>query len=179
MKSVYLDTNVILAQWVPTDPFYESSKRICQAVEGSIIIGFFSGLGLAEVSSVVERQQQKFSNEINEKTRLSTEYHRRIVRIDNLKIIDIMSPYNIIISEKKYKLNVINWQVFDIAAKMRLKTLDNLHIATIILLNKIKGKNIDFFITGDKELLTKSYEVKKEYGFSIVSPEQFITLEGL
>lgn len=179
MKTLYLDTNVMLSKWVLTDPFHEDSKKIINAIQNSKIKGLFSGLGLAEVASVVERQQEKFSGEIEKELKLGTEFIKKITMITNLEICDIIYPINSIIANENKELSIIHWQCFEVASKIHLKTLDNLHIAIITLLEKIKGKKIDYFITSDKEIVSKANQIKKEYGFAVLQPNQLVTLEGL
>jgi predicted nucleic acid-binding protein len=59
MKRVYIDTSVLLAKWVPTDPYHEECIKIVEVVKNEKIAGIFSGLALVEVSSVVERISSK------------------------------------------------------------------------------------------------------------------------
>ena len=179
MKQVYIDTSVLLAKWVPTDPYHEECKTIVEAVTTERIIGIFSGLGLAEVSSVIERQQGKFSLELAPKISLSAEYLKRIVMIPHLEILDIVYPIHTVITGLKYELSIIHWQSLDLAPKFHLKTLDNLHLALSILIDKLKGRVIDYFVTGDHEIVSNAHQIKTEYGFSPMFPDQLVILEGL
>ena len=179
MKYVYLDTSSILATWVKTDPFHEECKKIIEAVKSKTIIGIISGLGLAEISSVVERQQAKFLHKLPPNISLTAEYLKRIVMIPNLKIIDILLPKNALIAESTIELSLLNLQSIDLAPKFHLKTFDNLHLATCVLINKTTPKSIDYFVSGDHDIISNAHQLKSEYGFSSVFPDELIKLEGL
>lgn len=179
MKRVYLDTSVLLAKWVPSDPYHEESKKIIEAVTTERITGIFSGLGLAEASSVVERQQGKFSLDLAPDISLSAEYLKRIVMIPHLEILDIVYPIPTVIAGSKVELSMIYWQSLDLAPKFHLKTLDNLHLAISVLIDKLKGRTIDYFVTGDHEIVSNAHQIKNEYGFSTMFPDQLVILEGL
>lgn len=45
MNNIYLDTNVLLAQWAPLDPHYTASKNIIYAIRDEKIKGYFSDFG--------------------------------------------------------------------------------------------------------------------------------------
>jgi len=179
MKQVYIDTSVLLAKWIPTDPYHEESKKIVEAVTTQRIIGIFSGLGLAEASSVIERQQGKFSLELAPDISLSAEYLKRIVMIPHLEILDIVYPIPTVIAGLNFELSIIYWQSLDLASKFHLKTLDNLHLALSVLLDKLKGRTIDYFVTADHEIVANAHRIKTEYGFSPMFPDQLVILEGL
>jgi predicted nucleic acid-binding protein len=179
MKRVYIDTSVLLAKWVPTDPYHEECIKIVEAVKNEKISGIFSGLGLVEVASVVERQYNKFSLELTQEISLSAEYLKRIVMIPHLEILDIVYPTNTIIAGSKFELSLINLQSFDLASKFHLKTLDNLHLAICILIDKMTGKSVDYFVSGDREIVSNAHQIKTEYNFSTMYPDELVRLEGL
>ncbi|MFX0013707.1 MAG: type II toxin-antitoxin system VapC family toxin [Promethearchaeota archaeon] len=179
MKRVYIDTSVLLAKWIPTDLFHEESKKIVEAVKTERIRGIVSGLGLAEASSVVERQQGKFAPDLAPEISLSAEYLKRIVMIPHLEILDIVYPIQMVIAGSQLELSLIYWQSLDLAPKFHLKTLDNLHLAISVLSDKLKGRPIDYFVTGDHEIVSNAHQIKTECGFSSMFPDQLVTLEGL
>ncbi|MFX0207227.1 MAG: type II toxin-antitoxin system VapC family toxin [Candidatus Hodarchaeota archaeon] len=179
MKYVYFDTNIVLAKWAPLDVYHSEANLIFSALAAGQFSAVFSGFGLCEIASVVERQSQKFPIQIKPNISLSLEYLKQIVKVPKLEIIDIFSSINVRISGKSLELSTIFWRGIDIANKLRLKTLDNIHIAIADIISHISGKTIDYFLTGDKEVLSEQRHIKKSYGFSVVSPIEFVNLEGI
>lgn len=179
MKRIYLDTNILLTLWAPLDPLFQSCVQISKAIEKKEIYAIFSGVGLAEVASVVERQKQKFSLKDPRDRTLAIEFIKRIVLIKNLDVIDDVSAYKIDIQDKIINISSSHWLCIDVAKKIGLKTLDNLHIANIISIQNMTGKKIDYFVTNDKEILFKANLIKKLFKFSVVASDNLISLEGL
>lgn len=173
MKSVYLDTNIILAKWALKDPYHQASKKIIAAIEEKKINGYFSGFGLAEVASVVERQKTKFLSHIPNGLSLGIEFIKFIRNINNLEIIEIIHPANLLVSGKKTIISAVNLRVIYTAANLRLKTLDNVHISILDLINRITDKTIDYFITGDKDILGKRTEIADKFQLHITNPNGF------
>ncbi|NHJ03163.1 MAG: PIN domain-containing protein [Candidatus Heimdallarchaeota archaeon] len=179
MKNTYIDTSILLANWVKTDPFHEECKKVIEAIKTRTIYGIISGLGLVEISSVVERQQNKFLPKLPPNISLTAEYLKRIIMVPNLEIIDIFLPKSALIAGSKIELSLVYLQAIDLAPKFHLKTLDNLHLATCVLINRTTRKSIDYFVSGDQEIVSKAHQLKSEYGFSSVFPDELIKLEGL
>ena len=84
MKIVYLDTNVLLANWIKNDPFHNESRILINAIETGKIRGYFSTFGLCEVVTVVKRQEQKFLGNIKSKKSIPVAYLKKIRKINNL-----------------------------------------------------------------------------------------------
>jgi predicted nucleic acid-binding protein len=61
MTAVYLDTNILLARWIKDDPYHLDRSLLVSAIEKGELTAYFSTFGLCEVTSVVKRQEQKFS----------------------------------------------------------------------------------------------------------------------
>ena len=179
MKRIYLDTNILLILWAPLDPLFQSCWKIKKAIEENEILAIFSGLGLAEVASVVERQKRKFSIRDPRENILAIEFIKRIVMIKNLDVIDDFSVFKIDILDSIINISSSHWLCIDVAKRIGLKTLDNLHLANILSIQNKTGKNVDYFVTNDKEILLKANLIKKQFNFSVVTSDNLISLEGL
>lgn len=179
MKTAYLDTNILLARWDSSDPIHEQSSEIILAIKNKKIKAIFSGIGLAEIASVVERQQQKFSQNIPSNVNLSLEYIRKILRITNLEIYDIAIPLEVSIGKQHLSISAVNWLCIEVANDIGLRTLDNLHLAIASLIKQLTGEPIDYFVSNDKGILAKAVIVKKKYDFAVASPKELIKLEKL
>jgi predicted nucleic acid-binding protein len=179
MKRIYLDTNILLTLWAPVDPFFHSCIQIRKAIEKKEINALFSGFGLAEVASVVERQKRKFSVKDPVESTLAIEFVKKITLIKNLEIIDDFVTYNIDIQDNMVNISSSHWLCIDVAKNIGLKTLDNLHIASLLSIQNMSGKNVDYFVTNDREILSKANLIKKRYKVSVVASDNLISLEGL
>jgi len=69
-------------------------------------------------------------------------------------------------------------EALDLAPKALLRTLDNLHIASLIDLPR-EGHNIQYLVTGDEELLKARKTVTSATGIPVVSPQDLAELEPL
>jgi predicted nucleic acid-binding protein len=63
MKKVYVDTNVLIAAFMPEDPFFESSRKIYNKL-GVDYEGFTSPLSLVEVAGVISSRLSEFPIEL-------------------------------------------------------------------------------------------------------------------
>jgi hypothetical protein len=71
------------------------------------------------------------------------------------------------------------WKSIEIASKIGLKTLNNIHLATEIVFQRVTGRQIDYFVSADKMITLEARTIKKAIGVTVVTPDQFLVLEGL
>jgi len=69
-------------------------------------------------------------------------------------------------------------EALDLAPKALLRTLDNLHIASLIGLLK-EGHGIRYLVTGDEELLKARKTVTSVTSVPVISPPDLIKLEPM
>ena len=179
MKIVYIDTSILLAKWIGTDPFHNESKILLGAIEIGKIKGYFSTFGLCEVVSVVKRQEQKFSLKLHTKQSVPILYLKKIRKIPNLQFFNDSNNLKVSIAGKPTEILASYWLTINNGSKTGLKTLDNVHLAISKVISTITGENVDYFVTGDGGILKKTKEIKKLTGISVVTPELVIQLEGL
>jgi predicted nucleic acid-binding protein len=175
-----LDTSVILSRYAPTDEFYESSKATIKHVEDGEYAAATSVFTFVEASSVISRSLEKFPVEEKlSKDEIVAEYLKRIASIKNLAFISVGGDGLLRIGG----LGVTTPLLFEIAMNISLttsaRTLDNLHLASAVLCTDIFRRKIDFFVTGDKDLLKKRAAIKEVVKASVVSPNEFAQIEGL
>ena len=179
MKHLYLDTSVLLARWAPLDAHYSSSLALYTAISSGKIRGYISDFSLAEVASVVERQQIKFQNTLTQSTNLTLEFVKRIHLTPNLTLVSTGSEISILIADQPATLSTIFWKSIDVAITTKLKTLDNIHLAITSSLFNLIGRKMNFFVTADHEILKKSQQIEHAYGFQVVSPKKLIKQENI
>ena len=96
-----------------------------------------------------------------------------------MDVVDDFPTYKIDIQDRIINISSSHWLSIDVANKIGLKTLDNLHIAALLSIQNMTGKNIDYFVTNDREILSKANLIKKQFKFSVVASDNLISLEGL
>lgn len=94
--------------------------------------------------------------------------------IANLEIIENHDGSTIAL-DKKISLSLLNLNAIHFASKFGLKTLDNYHLATVDLYNKMnRDRTIEYFITADNEIVQNK---TNEYtNFEIIHPKDFVKL---
>ena len=169
-----MDTSVLIAANKPRDPDYESAKKILDSKMHKLT----SYIALAELVSVISRllvakqieidpQAQKILEKLDDKEKAKA-IALYILRKGSVEILECLG----LVPSGIFGVDVpIEFQIgIKIAPITRLKTLDNLHIATAML-NK-KSNKIEFFITGDKEILKKSRTINEISGLVVLSPKE-------
>ena len=174
MIAVYLDTNVLLSKWAQNYPYHVESLQIINAIETQNIDGYFSAFGLAEIASVVERQKKQFALPKYQLVSIADEYIKAVRAIKNLNILEYLYPARLNIGGIKTTISAIHLRSIYAAKEIGLKTLDNIHIAIIDLLQKIELKKLDFFITGDGEIVANQVHIQATYGYEVLNPAEFI-----
>ena len=179
MKTIYLDTNVLLAKWSPNYPFHKESGQIISATEMGTIATVFSTIGLCEVVSVVKRQEMKFLPKSDPKPSMTIEFIKRIRTIKNLTIFNDNIKIDVSIAGIRTEILSTYWKSIEIASKIGLKTSNNIHLATEIVFQRVTGRQIDYFVSADKMIILEARTIKKAIGVTVVTPDQFLVLEGL
>jgi len=174
--SIYLDTSILVAANKPGDPDYEYAKEILNSKVDKLT----SYIALAELISVIARLLITEQIEIEPRAwrileKLSEEEKAQAIALYILKkgLVDVLGclglmPTGIPSVEVPVELQM----GIKIAPITRLRTLDNLHVATAML-NK-RSNNIRFFVTGDKEILKKSQIINKISGLIVLSPREAV-----
>ncbi len=184
MKSLYLDTSVVLGYWASTDPNYDAITNMFRAIKNDVLKGFISTLGLCEIASVVERQKSKFERILDVHGRifdapLSIEYLKAIITIPNVFIVTCPDVGSITIHDKVIKIPSVTWKAIKLAAITKLRSLDNLHLAIACSLSDCLGEEIDYFVTNDNEIINRGATIKKSCNFPVISPKELVRIEGL
>lgn len=185
MKSVYLDTNVILSPFHTGDPYQPSAASI---LASNRLVKVISHIGLIELSSTISRLRARAE------IQLPNEVERALSSLDQSKqthsiLLFILkhSGVTILVPNTMIKLRLDGFDIrissmfveaLDLAPKALLRTLDNLHIASLIGLMR-EGHNIQYLVTGDEELLKARRAVTSATGIPVVSPQDLVELEPL
>lgn len=181
MKLLYLDTNVILTRYAPEEPQHEAAEKIVRGAEVRKLVAVTSVLTLLEVMSVTSRAYEKFV-EIGgamKREDIAVAFLRRVASIRNLNFIPTGGEISMKIAEQYVKLPAIFVVALEIAPKIGLKTLDDLHLAASIIASRIYGQKIDYFVTLDEEILKYRREVEALIDALVSTPAEVVEMEAL
>lgn len=188
MKHAYLDTNVILTL-LRTE---EENYSFVQLLSGLKNFTFFTGtITILELTSILAREEKVFreallnlSKEIDIRELIALSFEEQIIIIleflfktFNITILNEPAPEIVQLNGKKKFLPVgyvlgIKW-----AEKIQLRTLDLIHVMTMLYYKQIKEIKMDYFITSDTVILGKRIEIQTNSETIVVDPEGVLKIE--
>ena len=153
---IYVDTSVIVAALDPADPRREKAREALEHGSYKIV----SELVLAELASVLARQHGAIAS-IRSKLGVSehvvfTAAIIYILRRFNLKYVDVKG-FSRTVFGRFYKPLAYS---IELAEKLRLKTLDLLHLAYIKAMNE-QGVGIHTLLTADIDFKNREEVIEK------------------
>ena len=164
MVVVYVDTNVIIARYKPDDPLYPTANRLFQ----NDYVFIISPITLIELYSVLSRVKPflKFREEL-ENVNIDT-IIAFILYDSKLKIVARSFMSRLQILGKRLRVPLEYHLVIKLAEKLRLKTLDMLHIAYAYMLRD----TLDYIVTGDDDILKARELIKQHIGLEVRKPSE-------
>jgi|YelNatPaOPRAMG01_1025707.scaffolds.fasta_scaffold54672_3 predicted nucleic acid-binding protein len=164
----YLDTDVILAYCIDGDPQHSKAVNILEKLRQNTNRFYVSPLTLVELYSVLSRniQSYKLPPGIEELTNHRSKLRTTITYFLQLLSINIPSDEAKLTDLDGLKLFHKFLEAIDLATKLKLKTLDLLHIAYASQL--AKKKLIQFFITFDSKILENKEAILKNTGIEVI-----------
>ena len=181
MKTLYLDTNIILTRYAPDEPQHEATEKIIVEVDAGKLAAVTSVLTLVEIASVTSRAHEKTAeaSAAMKREEIVTAFIRRVADIQNLTFIPIGGEISIRIAEQHVKLSALLAVALEIAPRTGLKTLDNLHLASAIVASRTYGQKIDYFATLDEEIRKRSEVVRSLINAPVLTPAELVEIENL
>src|SRR6266851_7041506 len=88
MKNYYLDTNIFLARYSPSEKEHESSRTLVDATENGKLRAITSTLTLVEIASVVRRSPGKFPEKTSP-AEAAGAFVRRALSLRNLTLLPL------------------------------------------------------------------------------------------
>ena len=183
MISAYIDTSAILATYIPNDPHSASCRKFFEETEIEKLASSLSMLELScifsrlleanevEVPPQIEALLKELSNEENVQALVEyaiTNCKLRIVDVDPI-------PMTVSLIGSPIKISHIYLKALELASKLRLKTLNTLHLAHILCL-KDEGMQIEYLVTDDKEILARGDRISGMLKSRVLSSEETFTL---
>ena len=158
--SLYVDTNIIIAYYKPSDPLYNVVRTFFRRKESFII----TPINLFELYSVISRIRSYISlpDKIKSvKARVIVQYI-----VEDLNLQTLARTFLVKLSKMNVRIPAEYYLAIKLADSLKLRSLDLLHIAYASLL----GNEIDAFITGDIEILEKKDIIEEKTGVKVREP---------
>ncbi len=165
-RKFYVDTNVVVARYKPRDELYDAAKRL---FEGRTFNFYVSSLSMVELYSVLSRVKVRVDVPSLAAEALNT-LVAFIVRDCRLKVIGVGSPIERKLGGELLRTSSEYYLSMKSAEKLRLRTLDLIHLAYASLARTKLG--VSAFITGDEEILHESEPIHRVLKFRAVHPAQ-------
>ena len=166
MTSIYVDTNVIIARYKPNDPLYQYAEKLLVRDDLSFYI---SQLTIVELCAVLSRIIDEI--DVGDQTPINLDTLISFI-IEDCKLKITAETYSTVmkIAGQEIRIPVEYYVAYRNAERLKLRTLDLLHLAHVTTLKKAYG--IQTFITGDEELIEKAEVIKEALNVNIVHPKE-------
>jgi predicted nucleic acid-binding protein len=168
---LYLDTNVILARWAPQEAHHSDAKKILQAVEEGKAEAVTSTLTLLEVVSTTSRAFDRFKDaKPMKREEISGAYLKRVVNTRNLSLIPFGGDVTLNVDDRGVNVPALLAVALEVASKTGVKTLDNIHVASVYVASRISGHRVDYLVTLDEDMLRRRTEIEGLTGVKVAAP---------
>jgi len=163
----YLDTSVIIAYCIERDPQHNKAVKIIEKLKETSKF-YASTLTLVELYSWLSRNIQKYKLPPGIEEILDYESKLRLTIPYCLQILStaIFSDETKLTSIGNLKLFYKFSEAINLAAKLKLKTLDLLHITYASQL--AEEGYVNFFVTFDSDILDKKETIQESTGIKII-----------
>jgi len=185
LKTVYLDTSVIISPYHILDPYQTESSSI---LASRVITKTTSHIGLIELSATIARlraaKQIQLPDEA-ESALAHLDFDKQVytillfmLRKGNVRVLVPDTILTLNLEHITLNMSSMFIEAFKLAPKSLLKTLDNLHVASVYSLLK-DGHTIHYIVTGDEELLRMGKKITELTNATVISPTDITKLEPL
>jgi predicted nucleic acid-binding protein len=158
----YVDTSVIVAALDPSDPRRERARKALELREDKVV----SELVIAELASVLARQHKVLANI---KDRLGVSEHIAFIAA----ILYILKRFNLRYVNVRGYLRAPLGQLYkplayaiELAERLRLRTLDLLHLAYIKAIRE-RGIQLSTLLTADMDFKDEEKEINRVLGIAV------------
>jgi len=164
LNALYLDTNVIIARYKPSDPLYgDSNKLFTRSFRF-----FISPVTLFELYSVISRLRPGLVLPKEAKHASVNTIVRFMMEDCGLKLVSKTFLAAAFFLGEKARLPLEYWLSVILAEKLRLRALDLLHIAYAAMLRD----KVQIFVTGDDEILERRDSIKETVELEVRHPRE-------
>jgi len=178
LKSYYLDTNIFLARYSPSEKEHESSRTLVDATEKGKLRAITSTLTLVEIASVVRRSPGKFPEKTSPADAAGA-FVRRALSVRNLTYLPLGGDMVIGSGGFQARIPLLFSAALKAAKTIPVRTLDLLHLASAYMAARFFAGALDFFTKLDEAIFGFRKEVRDFLGYPAVTPNELVRLESL
>jgi len=174
--SSYIDTSIILARYLPSDPKFQAVDSFFKKSSGARYISEISILELYCVFSRILRAGMlkplppgiSFEDlSVEEKVTVVVEH---AIRTWRLRIAATERSYlKLPVGKQTLQIGHELFEAIRVSAKLGLKTLDTLHLAYASTIRELEP-DLQTFTTLDKEITARREEIEKEMHIKVLEP---------
>jgi len=185
LKTIYLDTSVIISPYHTLDPYQTESASI---LASRTITKTTSHIGLIELSATVARLRAANQIQLPEEAESALsrlDFEKQVytiiifmLRHGNVRVLVPDGILTLTLENLRLNLSSMFIEAFKLAPKTLLKTLDNLHVASLYSLLK-EDHVIHYMVTCDEELLRLGKKITELTNVTVTSPSDITKLEPL
>ena len=174
-RTYYVDTNVLLSQYKPTDVFHRQSVIIVAALKRGEVIGYTSPLTILEMVSFVSRNFPLKKGETPEEAR-NIAISKILKEISSFRL-HFSSPsgdYSLKLdSDRDVLMPAVLGNALGLST-VGLKTLDLIHLGAAKYCKETVAQ-LAGFVTGDSDFLEKKI-LSVKIGVPFLSPEELVRI---
>ena len=160
---------------MPDESGHLESKNLMVKIEEGDHMAITSVITLLEVVSTVSRAYTRFSGEkVYNREQVSGAFLKRVLNIRNLSFIPAGGEVSTAMQGQRIMLPVLFNIALEIGAQSVVKTLDNLHLASASIASRVYGKNIDYFVTLDKDILDHMEDILRIISVRTARPSDIL-----
>ena len=189
MKNVYVDTNVLIAAFMPEDPFFESSRKIYNKL-GVDYQGYTSPLSLVEVAGIVSSRLSEFPTEFmpakikKEFQSLSAQEMATLITLyvmgrDGLIFFHVPGDVKMNLKGRNVFMPTILSHALAHSLKLSLRAFDSYHYATAYDIVCLYNIPLLYLISNDRHFLKLKNKVGKLLNLTVASSNEFAQIERL
>lgn len=178
----YMDSNVFLARFKPDDPYHASCETIVAELARGGLRACTSSLTILEIASVTSRTIEARSGSLRElgmqdRGRVISALVKRLMRL-NLVFVDPSGDIRLPLKGKTVGMPALLHGALNLTYAIGLRSLDCMHVASLICASNLLDEEVRFFVTGDADFLEKKKRLGEMTGSSFVDPDEFVRLMG-
>ncbi|MEX0568173.1 MAG: type II toxin-antitoxin system VapC family toxin [Candidatus Njordarchaeota archaeon] len=166
MVIVYVDTSVVIAKYKPSDSLYQDANRFFEKDYDFVI----SPITLMELYSVLARIRTFIRLEQGLENANVDTIIAFIVHDLKLRLVARSFMTRLQIFGAKIRAPLEYHLAIKFSEKLRLKTLDMLHVAYAYMLRKI----LSYFVTYDDDILKARKSIEQQVGIKIRRPSELV-----
>jgi len=166
----YVDTNVILAKYFPDDALHGKAERFLDHGGDRKVVSPVSVVELAAVISRLDADirapKELLQESPRKRVRAIVEF---LIRDCNLTVATVPARARIRFAGTTLPIPLEYQRSIRLAHGLKLRTLDLIHLAYADNLRKW-GHEINTFVTGDRDVLSNSEQIREQTGIEVKEP---------